>query len=215
MMGAPSEPPWVKTIWASRPGGYSWGKQTSLSGPRRARQSCDRRRRVRKCEALSRPERHPCLSIIVAALGLRTGPLRINGTTSSSHTPSRDREGGPAASVLFPMATVPSAAWGLRILQLTLFSPGPHKASPVDGPPAGIIPCPRECRSRLRLPTGRLRLPSNSASTAGDALCRRQAAGPRPSNQTGEQTIPSDQHSRMAPTHQPSASGSPSSLAIL
>ena len=50
-----SSPQWVKSNWASRPGGCTWGKYTSRSGPCSARQSCNRRCSVRSWDALNRP----------------------------------------------------------------------------------------------------------------------------------------------------------------
>ena len=85
-----SSPQWVKSNWASRPGGCSWGKYTSRSGPCSARQSCNRRCSVLSWEALNRPG---CCSanqsIIVVALSLPVGSFRSSGSISSSHTPSK------------------------------------------------------------------------------------------------------------------------------
>ena len=85
-----SSPQWVKSIWASRPGGCSWGKYTSWSGPCSALQSCNRRCRVRSWAALNRPG---CCSsshsIIVVAFSLPAGSFRSRGSISSSHTPSK------------------------------------------------------------------------------------------------------------------------------
>ena len=80
----------MKSNWASRPGGCSWGKYTSWSGPCSARQSCNRRCRVRNWEALNRPgwcsSNH---SIIVVAFSWPLGSPRSRGSISSSHTPSK------------------------------------------------------------------------------------------------------------------------------
>ena len=89
-MVTPRELPWVKSNWASRPGGCSWGKYTSWSGPLSARQSCNRRCRVRSWEALNRlgccSSNH---SIIVVAFSLPAASPCRRGSISSSHTPSK------------------------------------------------------------------------------------------------------------------------------
>ena len=89
-MVTPRELQWVKSNWASRPGGCSWGKYTSRSGPCSALQSCNRRCSVRSWDALNRPE---CCSasqsIIVVAFSLPVGSFRSSGSISSSHTPSK------------------------------------------------------------------------------------------------------------------------------
>ena len=89
-MVTPRELPWVKSNWASRPGGCSWGKYTSWSGPFSARQSCNRRCSVLRWEALNRPG---CCSsshsIIVVAFSLPLGSPRSRDSISSSHTPSK------------------------------------------------------------------------------------------------------------------------------
>ena len=73
----------------SRPGGCSWGKYTSRSGPCNARQS-HRRCSVRNWDALNRPGCcSPSQSIIVVAFSLPVGSFRSSGSTSSSHTPSK------------------------------------------------------------------------------------------------------------------------------
>ena len=85
-----SSPQWVKSNWASRPGGCTWGKYTSRSGPCSARQSCNRRCSVRNWAVLNRPV---CCSasqsIIVVAFSLPVGSFRSRGSISSSHTPSK------------------------------------------------------------------------------------------------------------------------------
>ena len=80
----------MKSNWASRPGGCSWGKYTSWSGPCGARQSCNRRCGVRNWEALNRlgccSSSH---SIIVVAFSLPAASPCRRGSISSSHTPSK------------------------------------------------------------------------------------------------------------------------------
>ena len=89
-MVTPRKLAWVKSIWASRPGGCSWGKYTSRSGPCSARQSCNRRCSVLSWDALNRPgycsSSH---SIIVIAFSLPLRSSRNRGSISSSQTPSK------------------------------------------------------------------------------------------------------------------------------
>ena len=84
--------PAVGEVEPSRPGGCSWGKYTSRSGPCSARQSCNRRCSVLSWEALNRPG---CCSanqsIIVVALSL---PSDHSVAAARSHPPTprrRDR----------------------------------------------------------------------------------------------------------------------------
>ena len=72
-----------------RPGGCSWGKNTSWSGPCRARQLRTRRSRVRRTASGTRsaPQLSCSSSKIVTAR--RPGLASSSGTTTSSHSPAR------------------------------------------------------------------------------------------------------------------------------
>ena len=103
-MVTPREMQWVKSNWASRPGGCSWGKYTSRSGPCSALQSCNRRCSVRSWDALNRGCCSASQSIIVVPSACQSDHS-VAAARSHPPTPRRRGRDGCATDAPVSLAT--------------------------------------------------------------------------------------------------------------